>query len=366
MELACFVHSKATLESDPTFPSSCMPKQRRLQAEPFDLVLIVDESGSMDETQESLRENIFTLFQELANKAPNSRVGLVGYGTDRHDSDHQAHINNHTALTSNETEFQEAADALVASNTADEPSYQAIIDSLNGTLSLGYFPNRPFCMALFTDDISYGGSIDEAKDLLTNDVTNEANASGTFFAVVEGHDDTNLTVNLTEQELREAYEPLVNATDGAFFSLSAFEMNTTELLNELVEKCSTSIPSTFENITTTPTTQPPTTEENITTTPPTTPPTTITPTPLPTTEEENTTTTTKPTPTPTTSVTQSPAESVDTTQGFNFALIAIIGAVIAAIIGGIIAFFLIHDSSDFSSSDDRREKERVLFGDLLF
>lgn len=50
--------------------------------DPFDVVFIMDESGSMDDDQAALITAVPALFAALQGQAPGSRAGLVGYGND--------------------------------------------------------------------------------------------------------------------------------------------------------------------------------------------------------------------------------------------------------------------------------------------
>jgi len=220
--------------------STGLGQQRELQSSssilPFDIVFVVDESGSMSDEQDAIRTNTQTLFSSLTTAAPGSRVGLVGYGADAGDvfhvtlPDDEAHL--HTALTDDASVFSTAAQSLVADG-GTEPSYQAVIDILkevltSGGLPMGYTLNRPFCVVLFTDEDSDGPA--QLSDVIaylqnSNPPTNQANAKGTFFGV-------------TPTGVATAYQPIATATGGDMLDLNAFVNDPVMLFLDILTHCS--------------------------------------------------------------------------------------------------------------------------------
>jgi hypothetical protein len=199
------------------------------------MVLIVDESTGMSNGQKALKSKIPDLFKQLAAQAPGSRVGLVGYGGNSVQHPYTPHL--HTMLTDKQSTFQSAANKLIASGNT-EPGYWSTYATVSNVVSqgsdfsLGFRPNLPFCVVLFTDEPSNGdGSI--TKDnviaaLKNSPQTNEANAPGTFIGVVNS-----LAI--------DSYQPLAVATRGEIVSLSGFVSKPTDTLKAIVRRCTISI-----------------------------------------------------------------------------------------------------------------------------
>jgi hypothetical protein len=209
-------------------------ERRRLQTatvNPFDIVFMVDESGSMSDEQNALKTNIPSLFSQLATQAPGSRAGLVGYGGSSTAHPSAPHL--HTVITDNQSTFQTAANTLVAAGSV-EPGYWTTYATVTnvvkqGTdINMGFTLNRPFCVVLFTDEPSNGDNTvtqQDAINALKNTPTNEANAQGTFFGVTTG------------STTGTSYAPIATATGGQMLSLASFVSNTAEVLQAIVTGC---------------------------------------------------------------------------------------------------------------------------------
>ena len=205
---------------------------------PFDIVFIVDESGSMDDEQAALQANVPSLFTELQTLAPGSRAGLVGFGGFVSTPSENPRLL--TALTDDSVVFGNAAAGLTADGS-DEPGYQAtyttVMDVVVDTtaFTMGFTKERDFCVVLFTDTRSNGDAgitQQDVIDALNNDVPgqpNEANAQGTFFGVTTGTSAFN------------SYEPIADATGGAMESLGTFVSDTQTTLDAILAGCSAAV-----------------------------------------------------------------------------------------------------------------------------
>lgn len=119
-----------------------------------DIIMIVDESGSMGTVQNNLRTNIGAFATILQAGGVDVRFGLVGYGA----SSTPGLIRKVTDLT-DATGFATAASGLVASG-GTEPGYTAsafALNGLDGQSSLFSFrPNSLKNLIIFTDEPSNG------------------------------------------------------------------------------------------------------------------------------------------------------------------------------------------------------------------
>ena len=192
----------------------------------------MDESGSLQPVQAALKSSIPTMFEAMAEQAPGFRAGLVGYGAKVKDP------TLHQALTSSESDIAAAANNLVT-NGGFEPGYWAITETCNGDggkFLMDFQPGRQFCVILFTDEPSNfddGYTLKSAVTALLNNGTtpNEANATGTFFAVTKRND------------TYDSYYPLVEATGGIQRNMADFLASPGQVMVDLITKCNLAINS---------------------------------------------------------------------------------------------------------------------------
>lgn len=115
-----------------------------------DIVMIVDESGSMGTVQANLRNNIGTFANILSAGGIDARFALIGYG-------------NSAVVPRTLTTFTTAGGFATAAlglqiNGGTEPGYTSIAYALNafGSSGLTYRPNAVTNVILFTDEPSNG------------------------------------------------------------------------------------------------------------------------------------------------------------------------------------------------------------------
>jgi hypothetical protein len=180
-----------------------------------DIIMIVDESGSMGNVQANLRNNIGSFASILSAGGIDAQYGLVGYGNS------QVRPRMLTDLT-NPTSFATAAQGLLI-NGGTEPGYTATafaLNALDNQSSLFSFrTNALKNIIIFTDEphngtaLSYGTvggvtvTLAIADSLLTN-------ANALFNAVLRNTS----TIN--------SYKPLADAHSGNVYDLNG--LNTTD------------------------------------------------------------------------------------------------------------------------------------------
>lgn len=118
-----------------------------------DIVMIVDESGSMGTVQANLRNNIGTFANILSAGGIDARFALIGYG-------------NSAVVPRTLTTFTTAGGFATAAlglqiNGGTEPGYTSIAYALNafGSSGLTYRPNAVTNVILFTDEPSNGDTV---------------------------------------------------------------------------------------------------------------------------------------------------------------------------------------------------------------
>ncbi len=179
-----------------------------------DIVMLVDESGSMGNVQTNLRNNIGSFASILSAGGIDARYGLVGYGNS------SVRPRMLTDLTT-PTAFATAAQSLQISG-GTEPGYAATafgLNSIDGQTSLFSFrPNALKNIIIFTDEPSNGDNcigcrtggnlttLADADALLTQ-------FNALFNAVLRGQS----TIN--------SYKPLADAHSGNVYDLNG--LNTT-------------------------------------------------------------------------------------------------------------------------------------------
>ena len=169
-----------------------------------DIVMMVDESGSMSNVQANLRNNIGAFASILSAGGIDARYALVGYGNG-------SVIPRLLTDFTTPAGFATAAGNLVASG-GTEPGYTAIDRALNGVLPLTYRAGALKNLIIFTDepsngDSSYGSSFTTADDNLTF-------YNALFNAVLRG----------TSTEA--SYSPLASGHGGNVYDLN--DLNTTD------------------------------------------------------------------------------------------------------------------------------------------
>ena len=187
-----------------------------------DIIILVDESGSMGDVQTNIRNNIGLFASILSAGGIDAQYGLIGYGNS---GTRPRLVTNLTTPAA----FATAAQGLQI-NGGTEPGYSAIafaLNSIDAQLSLFSFrPNALKNIILFTDEPSNGDNCNgcltggnsttqsDADALLTanqalfNAVLRTANAIASYDDLVNNHDGNiyDLTgLNTTNQTIVEAF-----------------------------------------------------------------------------------------------------------------------------------------------------------------
>jgi len=197
-----------------------------------DIIIIMDESGSMETLQTAFKENVEQLFASMNEQTQGSRAALVGVGafnTALHSE--QAHV--HERLTSSRQDFQTAADELISSGGL-EPSCEALIKVLEVTddeLDVGLKEDNKFCVVLITDEESNHDDpeYDEERAIEALTTNNAANSEGIFFGI------------MPEGPVTESFQPLVEATGGFIFGKAAYLDSPASVMDHLVTKCNVAV-----------------------------------------------------------------------------------------------------------------------------
>jgi len=197
-----------------------------------DILVLMDESGSMGTQQMAFKDNVEQLFTSMNEQMQGSRAALVGFGavnTAAHSE--QAHV--HDRMTSSMQDFQTAANELVA-NGGLEPSCEALIKVLEATdndLDVGLREYNKFCVVLITDEESNHDDPDydeeRAIEALTNN--NVADSEGFFFGI------------MPQGPVANSFQPLVEAAGGFIFDKAAYLATPASVMEHLVTKCNVAV-----------------------------------------------------------------------------------------------------------------------------
>lgn len=175
-----------------------------------DIVMIVDESGSMGGVQTNLRNNIGLFASILSAGGVDARFALVGYGN--------SSVVPRTLTTfTTAGGFATAALGLVASG-GTEPGYTSIAYALNafGSSGLTYRSNAVTNVILFTDEPSNGDTLSRGGGTAWTSALVDAElkaADALFNAVLSGND----TIN--------SYSALATGNGGQVFDLNGLNTN---------------------------------------------------------------------------------------------------------------------------------------------
>lgn len=185
-----------------------------------DIVMIVDESGSMGDVQTNLRNNIGLFASILSSGGVDARYALVGYG-------------NNLVVPRLITDFTDAAGFAAAAfglqiNGGTEPGFTAsafALNELDGQSStLSYRANAVKNLIIYTDEPSNGDTVARGA----------VNGSAVDFAVIDGLlTDNNALYNavVRGQGAINSFVPLALNHNGLQFDLNG--LNTTD--QEVVE-----------------------------------------------------------------------------------------------------------------------------------
>ena len=197
-----------------------------------DILILMDESGSMDALQAAFQDNVDPLSTAMEAQMVGSRVGLVGFGAFNIGSHAtQAHV--HQRLTDDMLLFQSAANDLIADG-GREPSCEALTKVLEGTddeLDIDLREDNGFCVVLISDEKSNHDdeNFTEARAVAALQGNNTANAKGVFFGIAP------------KGPVMDSFQPLVDATGGHLFDQNDFLVSPARVLEHLVTKCNVAV-----------------------------------------------------------------------------------------------------------------------------
>lgn len=188
-----------------------------------DLIMIVDESGSMGTVQANLRNNIGLFASILTAGGLDAQFGLVGYGNN------QVVPRRLTDLTS-AANFATAAQGLQI-NGGTEPGYTAIAFALNEldnqTSLFSFRPDAVLNIILFTDEPSNGDTIGRGT----------VGGSAVTFSIVDGlltANDALFNAVLSGTSTINSFGPLATAHSGQVFNLNSLNTTNQQVVQDFV------------------------------------------------------------------------------------------------------------------------------------
>ncbi len=200
------------------------------QAGGIDVVIGIDESGSMGTAISNVKTNVHTIYDALP---AGSHVGLVGYGTSSHcgGSGQIPHI--HTPITTDQNVFYNSVDDMIASGGLEQ-GYRLVYEVATDTIGAGWdstsntcssnpllgFTGTQDCQIVITDEPldQNGRTQQEAIKALQDN-------GGIFFGILKSRD--------------ASYgQPLADAVKGGkIFDFDAFITDPTTVINAVLTAC---------------------------------------------------------------------------------------------------------------------------------
>lgn len=177
-----------------------------------DIVFLMDNSGSMSDEQNDVRNNVIDFVNSLSNSGVDFTLGLCRYG--QSDGDGMPIIEDDGQLTDDTEYFKNEIWNRNVTAGGNEPGYYAITQSAAG---FNFRPGSQKILIEITDETpdQGGATLEEAQTICVNN-------SITLFA-------------LTSTDLFPKFEPITNATNGAHYDIySEF----TDILNYISEEVS--------------------------------------------------------------------------------------------------------------------------------
>lgn len=198
-----------------------------------DIVMVVDESGSMGDVQTNLRNNIGTFASILAAGGVDAQFGLVGYGS-------STVVPRMLTNLTTSTNFATAAQGLLT-NGGTEPGYTAIAYALNAldnqSQLFSFRPDALTNVILFTDEPSNGdtisrGSVGGSAVTLSIDDQLLTNDNALFNAALR-----NIIPSLNTIA---SYQPLATNHGGSVYDLNGLNTTNQTVVENFVNTFATS------------------------------------------------------------------------------------------------------------------------------
>ncbi|MCF8364299.1 MAG: VWA domain-containing protein [Bacteroidales bacterium] len=161
-----------------------------------DIIFIMDNSGSMDEEQNAIENNVIDFVDNLSTSGVDFALGLCRYGQDLQSG--IPIIEDNGVLTSDANYFKYDVWQRNVIDGGDEPGYYSIVQSNNGFI---FRPGSQKIFIIITDESPDQGyaTLEEAKVACINN-------SVTLFA-------------LTETDLFTQFQPITDETNGAYYDI---------------------------------------------------------------------------------------------------------------------------------------------------
>ena len=203
---------------------SLIPTTTQAQTNQVDVVFVVDESGSMNSIQTTVKNNIGVVANGLSGSGIDGRFGLVGFGAN---TNHPApgspngapHI--HTPIT-DLANFTANLNGLVNSGSY-EPGFQAT--SLSTSNPMNFRPNAGTCIVLVSDE--------DADDPMNKSqaIMDLSTRNATFFGIVRSGSGN------TTNDYGPDPGSLADVTGGQVFEITNFLGTPQIVLDALTEAC---------------------------------------------------------------------------------------------------------------------------------
>ncbi len=176
-----------------------------------DIVFIMDNSGSMEEEQNSIENNVIDFINNLESLGVDFALGLCRFGQDNNNGN--PIIEDNGILTSDANYFKYNVWQRNVIDGSDEPGYYAIVQSSS---SFSFRPGAQKIIIIITDETpDQGGATQQnAQNVCVNN-------SITLFA-------------LTESNLFDEFTPITNVTNGACFDIYSNFDNILDLISTQV------------------------------------------------------------------------------------------------------------------------------------
>ena len=202
-------------------------------SESIDIVIAIDESESMENEQQAVKDHVSTLFNRIDQETNGIfRISLVGFtGPNNAVVDPELKIR----LTNDQATFEEAVQNLVTTKNSRENgrgtllaiAQNQVMDSSGNVIPLSPTssfpsPTRGFCALLITDEANsgYANFPDPGVD-----------------AVIDEYNKTGSVVFMVAPRFSDGYREIALTTGGTFTSVGDFVNNPGPLIESIVETC---------------------------------------------------------------------------------------------------------------------------------
>lgn len=205
----------------------------------IDVVIGIDESGSMRPAIDRVKTNVGTIYDALP---AGSKVGLVGYGTKNHCGGNNQIPHIHTPVTTDRNVFYNSVDDMIASGGIEQ-GYRLVYEIATDTVGAGWNSSTNTCSA--NPLLGFTGT-QHCQIVITDERMNQ-NGRTQQEAIAALQDNGGIFFGILRSQYTSEGQALAAATGGQVFDFDSFIANPTPVIDAVLAACVASASLEVEN-----------------------------------------------------------------------------------------------------------------------